>query len=165
MMKRIFTLLLTAALLTTLLAGCGSSGKQETAVDLSALWTEISELDKDWGESYFADLTEDPELLDSFYPGLKDIPAKQLSVRVPMISAAVAEFVLMECETEDGAGQAKDILQQRAEDQANGGAWYPASMEAWKDAQVISSGRYVALLAASSHQSEAAELFNAKLNG
>ena len=165
MMKRIFTLLLTAALLTTLVTGCGSSGKKETTVDLNALWTEISELDSDWGESYFADLTEDPELLENFYPGLKDISAKQLIVRVPMISAAVAEFVLMECETEDDAGKAKDILERRAEDQANGGAWYPASMEVWKDAQVISNGLYVALLASSSHQSEAAELFNAKFNG
>ena len=165
MMKRIFTLLLTAALLTTLVTGCGSSGKQETTVDLEALWTEISELDSDWGETYFVDLTEDPELLENYYPGLKDIPTKQLIVRVPMISAAVAEFVLMECETESDADKAKAILEQRAEDQANGGAWYPASMEAWEDAQVISNDRYVALLASSSHQSEAAELFNAKFNG
>ena len=120
MMKRIFTLLLTAALLTTLVTGCGSSGKQETTVDLEALWTEISELDSDWGETYFVDLTEDPELLENYYPGLKDIPAKQLIVRVPMISAAVAEFVLMECETERDADKAKKIMEQRAEDQANG---------------------------------------------
>ena len=87
MMKRIFTLLLTAALLTTLLTGCGSSGKKETTVDLSALWTEISELDSDWGENYFVDLTEDPELLENYYPGMKDIRARQRIVRVPMISA------------------------------------------------------------------------------
>ena len=82
-----------------------------------------------------------------------------------MISAAVAEFVLMECETESDADKAKDILEKRAEDQANGGAWYPASMEVWEDAQVISNDCYVALLVSSSHQSEAAELFNAKFNG
>ena len=160
MMKRIFTLLLTAALLTILVTGCGSSGKQETTVDLNALWTEISELDSDWGETYFVDLTEDPELLENYYPGLKDIPARQLIVRVPMISAAVAEFVLMECETEDDAGKAKAILEQRAEDQANGGAWYPASIESWKQAKVIRHGTYVALVASAENQQAIEDAFD-----
>ena len=162
-MKRRMTLAIVCLLALSLLTACGGSGTKEVPdVDLAAFCADKA-AEYGWDENYLADI--EGELLENYYPGLKDIPAKQLIVRVPMISAAVAEFVLMECETEDDAGKAKDILEQRAEDQANGGAWYPASMEAWEDAQVISNDRYVALLASSSHQSEAAELFNAKFNG
>ena len=161
MMKRIFTLLLTAALLTTLLTGCGSSGKQETTVDLNALWTEISELDSDWGETYFVDLTEDPELLENYYPGLGDIPTKQMVAKAPMMSFVVNEVVFLQCENEEDAAKAAAILQERIDTQAEGGAWYPESMEAWSRGQVIQQGTYVAMIASAEHQEDWADSFNA----
>ena len=101
------------------------------------------------------------ELLDSYYPGLGEIPAKQLSVKAPMISAVVNEIVLMECEDQEGADEAAAILQDRVTTQAEGGAWYPASMEAWGNAQVVQQGTYVALIATDGTQNEIAEQFNA----
>lgn len=45
--------------------------------------------------------------------------------------------------------------------QAEGGAWYPESMETWSNAQVVQNGTYVAMIATADHQEEIAEQFNA----
>ena len=59
------------------------------------------------------------------------------------------------------AGAAAAILQTRVDSQAEGGAWYPESMEAWGKAQVIQRGTYVAMIASASYQQEMADAFNA----
>ena len=46
--------------------------------------------------------------------------------------------------------------------QAEGGAWYPESMETWSDAQVVQHGTYVAMIATAEHQDEITEQFNAQ---
>ena len=51
------------------------------------------------------------------------------------------------------------LVQERADAQAEGGAWYPESMEAWSNAQVIQEGTCVALIASSQHQDELAASF------
>ena len=43
----------------------------------------------------------------------------------------VNEIVLAECGTEEDAATAASILQDRVDAQAEGGAWYPESMETW----------------------------------
>ena len=42
----------------------------------------------------------------------------------------------------------------------NGGAFYPASIEAWQKASVITHGRVVALISADASQDAAMEAFN-----
>ena len=54
-----------------------------------------------------------------------------------------------------------DMLQDRVDAQAEGGAWYPESMETWSNAQVVQNGTYVAMIATADHQEEIAEQFNA----
>ena len=61
----------------------------------------------------------------------------------------------------DVEDEAAAILQDRVTTQAEGGAWYPASMEAWGNAQVVQQGTYVALIATDGTQDEIAEQFNA----
>ena len=56
---------------------------------------------------------------------------------------------------------AASILQDRVDAQAEGGAWYPESMETWSNAQVVQNGTYVAMIATADHQEEIAEQFNA----
>ena len=92
-------------------------------------------------------------MLDSYYPGLSEIPTKQFLAKAPMMSGVVNEVVLMQCENEDDAAKAVTILQQRITDQAEGGAWYPESMEAWSRGQVIQNGTYVAMIASAQFQS------------
>ena len=158
-MKRIVTILMTCVLMVGLLAGCG--GKKETVpdVDLTACFDQMVK-DAGFDESYMTDL--EGEMLDSYYPGLSEIPTKQFLAKAPMMSGVVNEVVLMQCENEDDAAKAVAILQQRITDQAEGGAWYPESMEAWSRGQVIQNGTYVAMIASAEHQDEIVEAFNQK---
>ena len=157
-MKRIITILMTCVLMVGLLAGCG--GKKETVpdVDLTACFDQMRQ-DAGFDEFYMTDL--EGEMLDSYYPGLSEIPTKQFLAKAPMMSGVVNEVVLMQCENEDDAAKAVTILQQRITDQAEGGAWYPESMEAWSRGQVIQNGTYVAMIASAQFQSDWADAFNA----
>ena len=101
------------------------------------------------------------DMLEGSYPGLADVATKQLIAKAPMISAVVNEIVLAECGTEEDAATAASILQDRVDAQAEGGAWYPESMETWSNAHVVQNGTYVAMIATADHQEEIAEQFNA----
>ena len=158
-MKNRWGLLLAALLL--LASGCGGQredgGAEESDVALDTLYAGMEEL-CGWEEGYMADV--EGELLEGYYPGLSEIPAKQLVVKVPAMSSDVNEIVLMQCETEEDAESAAAILQARIDAQAEGGAWYPESLEAWKAAKVLRKGTYVALIASGAYQETLEEQFN-----
>ena len=157
-MKRVLTFTMTLLLAMSLLTACGSSGKQEPEVDLTAYFTQMVK-DAGLDENYMTDL--EGEMLDSYYPGISDIPTKQFLAKAPMMSGVVNEMVLMQCENEEDAGKASAILQERIDTQAEGGAWYPESMEAWGNGQVIQHGTYVAMIASAQFQKTWADGFNA----
>lgn len=171
MMKRMTLLLLALAMTVGLLTACGGSdtgdtGTESSDVDLEALYNG-------WCETY--DWTEDAqsgsgnsmllmnvegETLEGYYPGLADLASKQLVAKAPMMSSVVNEIVLVQCETEEDAAKAAAILQDRADAQAEGGAWYPESMEAWGRVTVLQQGTYVALIASAEHQEDLETSFN-----
>lgn len=160
-MKRMTALALSVLVLLGLLTACG--GKESEAadldVDLGAFYADVEE-EYGWGDGYMVDIEGD--MLDSYYPGLRDITAKQFVAKMPMMSSVVNEMVFMQCQTEDDAGNAAAILQDRINVQAQGGAWYPESMEAWSNGIVIQQGTYVAMVASAEHQDEISEGFNQK---
>lgn len=160
-MKRTTTLALSVLMLLGLLTACGGKedGAAEPDVDLEAFYAAVEE-EYGWGGGYMVDIEGD--MLDSYYPGLSDITAKQLVAKMPMMSSVVNEMVFMQCETEDDAANAAAILQDRINVQAQGGAWYPESMEAWSSGIVIRQGTYVAMVASAEHQDEISEGFNQK---
>ena len=170
-MKRLLTLALSALLTVSLLTACGgtSDGTADTAeVSLSSFYAGLAE-EYGWTEdaaSSTADqvvmMTLEGDLLESYYPGLADLATEQLVAKAPMISAVVNEIVLAQCATEEDAATAASILQDRVDAQAEGGAWYPESMEIWSNAQVIQQGTYVAMIATAEHQDEIVEQFNAQ---
>ena len=136
-MKKWLVMALAACMLTGLLAGCGSKEEGSAQVDLSAFYTGLAE-EYHWSEdpqtSQEGDLlmsSVEGELLESYYPGLADVATEQLIVKAPMMSSVVNEVVFAQCKSEDDAASAAEILQSRADAQAEGGAWYPESMEAW----------------------------------
>lgn len=156
-MKKTMTLILTMLLAAALLSACGQTGKTESkSVDLGAFYDGLVEA-YEWEDPYMTEITGD--MLESYYPGLLDIPTKQMVARMPMMSAVVNEMVFLECESEDDAAKAAAILQERIDAQAEGGAWYPESMEAWKNGAVIQQGTYVAMIASAEHQDEIEESF------
>lgn len=159
-MRRATTVTLAVLMMLGLLAACGGEdGSADVDVDLTAFYADIEE-GYGWGDGYMVDIEGD--MLDSYYPGLSDITAKQFVAKMPMMSSVVNEMVFMQCETEDDAAEAAAILQDRINVQAQGGAWYPESMEAWSRGIVIQQGTYVAMVASAEHQDEISEGFNQK---
>ena len=142
-MKKFLTLALSALLTMGLLTACGGKTTDKT-VDLTAFYNTLAE-EYGWAE-------------DAASSGEEDI---MMMNKAPMISAVVNEIVLAECGTEEDAATAASILQDRVDAQAEGGAWYPESMETWSNAQVVQNGTYVAMIATADHQEEIAEQFNA----
>jgi hypothetical protein len=155
-MKKLNILTL-ALLMVGLLTACGAKTETAKDVDLTAYYDTLAET-YEWGDGYMVDI--EGEMLDSYYPGLSDISTKQFIAKMPIMSAVVNEVVLMECESEEDAASAAAILQDRITTQAEGGAWYPESMEAWEKAQVVQQGTYVAMLASASYQDEMVDSFN-----
>ncbi|WP_295764497.1 DUF4358 domain-containing protein [uncultured Oscillibacter sp.] len=147
-----------------LASGCGGGqkggdGAEDPDVALDSLYAGMAE-ECGWEEGYMADV--EGELLESYYPGLSEIPAKQLVAKIPAMSSDVNEVVLIQCDTEEDAEEAGGILQARIDAQVDGGAWYPESLEAWKAAKVLREGTYTALIASGAHQEELEEQFRSQ---
>lgn len=135
-------------------------------IDLTAFYNTLRE-ENTWPE--LMSLTKDQtmkELLDSYYPGLAEISTKQRGVYIAAISAAVGEIALVEVENAEDVQAVKDIFQARIDyqvgDDANpGGAWYPETIEGWKNkSRIVSHGNYV-MLAVGEPSDSAAESFEA----
>lgn len=153
-MKKIIALAL-ALTLTVCLAACGSAPAKKD-VDLEVFWQDLA------AEYDMPDMGQvSDDMLESYYPGLKDIKTVQRVVQVPVMSAVVSEYVFLRLESADDAAAAAEILQKRIDDQAAGGAWYPESVENWGKAQVVTNGEYVAMIAAGDNTQAIAESFNA----
>ena len=166
-MKKLLTLALAAITTMSLLTACGGQegDAEEAQVALNYLYAGWAE-EYHWTEDAASSTEEDllmmnveGETLESYYPGLADLATEQLVVKAPMMSSVVNEIVLAQCATEEDAAAAAAILQDRVDAQAEGGAWYPESMEAWSNAQVIQEGSYVAMIASSQYQDELAASF------
>ena len=163
---KIWKYLLTALLLLGTLTACGGNNNNDASgtieVDLNTFFTGLEET-YGWDENYLADI--DSDLLENYYPGLGDLTVKQLVAKAPMMSAVVNEMVFLQCEDEDEAIKAEKILQDRIDYQVGddtnpGGAWYPASIESWKQAKVIRHGTYVALVASAENQQAIEDAFD-----
>lgn len=166
MMKRILSMVLATVMMLGLLSACGGQ-KQEEPVDVNKdvnLTDFFAELDEtyQWGEGLM-DL--DGELLEAFYPGLAELEPKQIVAKSHQIAQLVEEFVFVECKSEEDAVKAEEIMKGRityqvGDETTPGGAWYPASIEQWKTAEVVRHGNYVALVASASVQKEVVDAFN-----
>ena len=135
-------------------------------IDLTAFYNTLRE-ENTWPE--LMNVTEDAnmkELLDSYYPGLAEIAAKQRRVYIAAISAAVGEIALVEVENAEDVQAVEDIFQARidyqvGDDATPGGAWYPETIEGWKTkSRIVSHGNYV-MLAVGDASASAVEEFEA----
>lgn len=177
-MKKWMTMILALLMMNTL-AACGSKDKPSTpeteqteqneqvnpSIDLSAFYQELAEA-YGWDDDYMVEI--EGEILGQYYPGLADIPTKQFIAKTPMMGAAALEIVLMECENEEDAAAAAEILEERIRYQVGdennpGGAWYPETIEGWSKGQVITQGNYVFLAVDASEQDDLVERINTLL--
>ncbi len=99
------------------------------------------------------------EVLEAKYPGLASAAGvEQVLVMEPVISmssVAVALVKLSDSASASDVQAVKAILQGRIDQQAAGGAYYPAAMEIWGQGKVVSTGKYVGMFVHSSAQSMA----------
>ena len=158
MMKKLYAVMAAALLLCGLLTACGSKTESANDVDLTGFYNALAEK-YGWGDDMM-DL--DGEMLEMYYPGLGDIAAKQFLAKSPVMSYAVNEYVFMQCENEDDAARAAEILQTRIDSQADGDAFYPGTIGQWKAAKVLQNGAYVAMIASGEHQTEIEDAWNAQ---
>lgn len=106
-MKKLFALAAVALTLCSLLTACGSKTETANDVDLTGFYNALAE-QYGWGDDMM-DL--DGEMLEMYYPGLGDIPAKQLLAKAPVMSYAVSEYVFLQADSEQDAAKAAKILQ------------------------------------------------------
>ncbi len=127
----------------------GSQSKPAPSVDLAAFYESLTANNANMP----AMMQAEGETLDAFYPGLGDIKANQCGVYMAMISAVVGEIALVEVENAADVQAVKDIFQARIDYQVGddtnpGGAWYPDTIEGWKNnSRIVSNGNYVMLVA------------------
>ncbi len=145
-MKKIIALLLAAAMCFCLLAACGEKEPEVKNVDLKAFYETIF-TDPENSPAMMS-LTDDMELLEGVYPGLKDIQTKQLVAYTPMMMQVAAEIILVEVADAKDVEAVKTILQTRIDNQVQGGAFYPATTEIWENkSEIVVNGNYVCLFA------------------
>ena len=131
-------------------------------VDLTAFYESVAS-----GGNLPAMMQMEGETLDALYPGLSAIKTNQCGVYTAMISAAVGEIALVEVQNASDVQAVKDIFQARidyqvGDDQNPGGAWYPASIEGWKNgSRIVSNGNYIMLVALSDGADGVVDSFNA----
>lgn len=136
--------------------------KPAPTVDLTAFYETLSA-----GEDWPAMMLAEGEVLDAFYPGLSDIAANQCAVYTAMISASVGEIALVEVQNAGDVQKVKDIFQARidyqvGDDENPGGAWYPQTIEGWKDgSRIVSNGNFVMLVATYEKSDDVVAAFNA----
>ncbi len=139
--------------------GSGGDDSQDGAagnVNISAFFTQ---LETDYELGSLVDIEGD--VMDNFYPGLSEYTFVQYVGKSPAMTSVVSEYMFLECQSEDDASKVAEILQARVDAQADGGAWYPESMEAWGKAKVIQKGSYAALIAAGDNTGDIAAKFEA----
>ena len=116
------------------------------AVDLKAF---VADLAAKHGENFAAnaDVVEFG-MHNDMYPGISDIATNQLVIMQPMMGAVVCEIALAEVTDAADVEAVKAIFQSRIDAQVDGGAWYPESIEGWKNnSRIVTNGNCVMMIA------------------
>lgn len=149
-MKRIIALCAAAALCLSLLSACGGQPAEEKKVDLAAFAQTLTE------NHEFAAFVErvDPNdadfgavMLDTAFPGLKDMDLEQMEIYLSMVTFNTGEFALAQAKSADDAAKVKTIFESRITSMTEEGLNYPETVELWtKSAKVVQHGNYVMLV-------------------
>lgn len=118
-------------------------------VDLQKFYESLLVTDPESADYFNPEVRVEGDALTAYFPGLADIATKQLVIYQPMMSAVACEIALVEVENADDVQKVKDIFQARIDAQVGtddepGGAWYPESIEGWKNnSRIVDHGNYV----------------------
>lgn len=159
-MRKLLTTVLGLILLCTL-AACGGKtdpGKTDAAApDLNQYCEDFMAALGEENAPAMMDL--EPEQIGGLYPGLETYGTEQLVLKLAAITAVPYEFALVELTDAENVQAVADIFQKRIDAQLAGGAFYPATIEAWEKAEVVTRGSVVALICAGEEQADAVAAF------
>jgi len=164
-MKKLTTLLLALVMMMSLAACGGKTAEKEEikSADLNAFYeSTVTSIVESVGEENFPMMMPlEGEMLDGFYPGLSEVATKQCIAYAPAMSAVAAEFVLVEVENAEDVETVQGILQARIDAQVDGGAWYPETIEGWKNNSRLAVNGNSLMLVVWESADEIVESFNA----
>ena len=152
MNKRILAMAMSIVCALTLLTACGkkepaaSAPAQDPAfgADLTAFYNDIMNAAEEG--PFMMDLAADAELLEGMYPGLAAVETKQLVVASPAMSGVAVEFAFAEVANAADVETVKNIFQTRVDTQVDGGAWYPETIEGWKNnSRIVTNGNHIVM--------------------
>ena len=132
------------------------------SVDLMAFYQTIMESAGD-NAPFMMDLVNElgAEGVESFYPGLTALTFNQQVMFMPAMSAVACEIAMVECANAADVETVKTIFQNRINTQAEGGAWYPETIEGWKNnSDIVVEGNYVAMFVIPEGMMDAASAFS-----
>jgi hypothetical protein len=151
MKTKVFAFVMALVMLLSL-AACAAANEpaepsipSEPEVSYPALSEFYDTISADYSLPALTDM--DAVMQENFLPGIADISLSESVMKTPAISAAVCEILMVKCENADDAAAVKAIFDARVQSQIDGGAWYPASIEQWQKAEVVTAGAYVAMFA------------------
>ena len=146
-MKKMISLFLTFLILAAL---CGCSSAQTNApapgTTLDTFYQAVMEAQPADAEELILFEESNPDLIESFYPGLGSIELNQQAYYMPPIATHPCEIMLVEVKNEADVQAAADIFQARI-DMGSGNTDYPESAAGWQlYAQVQKSGNFVCMI-------------------
>lgn len=118
-----------------------------SAVDLKAFYESIIASGGD-NAPFMMDVVNElgAEGIEMLYPGLSGIATNQQVIFMPAMSAVACEIAMVECANAADVEAVKAMFQARIDTQVEGGAWYPETIEGWKNnSDIVVNGNYVAL--------------------
>lgn len=166
-MKRWITAMLAALALFSLTAcgaGNGENGGGTFSADLAAFSETLFQ-----GDEAPMMMPVDETMMEDVYPGLAAVERRQTVLLTAAIQATAAEAAMVEVADAADVETVKDIFQARIdyqvgpEDDPNtpGGAWYPETIESWKNnSEIVVKGNYVCLFVGD-NKDEMVAAFNA----
>ena len=118
-----------------------------TDLDLNVVYEQIvAAATKDTTETLILFPESNPDLLESFYPGLKDIALKQKVLYMHPVTGAPSEIFLVEAENAADVSKITDIVKARV-DSASKDTGYPENAKVWGErASIQSAGNYVGMV-------------------
>ena len=145
-MKKYFLLLLAVAM-SVFLFGCSEKNTgPEPGTPLNTFYEAVLAAQPEGVEELIFFEESNPDLINSFYPGLEDIELSQQAFYMPPIATHPCEIVLVEVKDGANVQAVADIFQARIDLGADN-TTYPESAAGWqKYAQVQQSGNYVCMI-------------------
>ena len=146
--------LVLALCLALALTGCGGA-EEPVSIDLDAFYGALAQQN-----DFPMMMAVDSAMMEGLYPGLADIGRVQTVIYTAAISATACEIAMVEVADAADTAAVKEIFQQRVDSQVAGGAWYPETIEAWKNgSEIVVRDHYVALFVTPPEMTSPAEAF------